>query len=312
MNIYYFCPDLAQPSGGVKRLYQHVDNLRNEGYPAYILHFKSGFEINWFKSDVPIKYLNENIQWNPTDVLVFPEGLPALIKKFKETPFRKVVIALSHSYIFPNLPLGENWADYGVEAVITPSKVISNFIYQSMGIKNIYLFKTSIDHKIFNTINENKILHIAFVPRKDNTPEIIEKIINAKNEIDIKFVKIENKSINDYARLLRESSIFLATSAHEGIHRSVIEAMACGCICVGYDGIGAKEYIVPDGENQNFVLAENMNYIELTQKLEETIKQINEGNPQISIIKNNAVETAAQFSQEIEKESILKFWKKFL
>ena len=312
MNIYYLCPDLLQPSGGVRRLYTHVEILRQEGYPAFILHFKKGFQISWFSTEVPVLYLNDNIQWNPSDVLVFPEGLSTIIKKFKSTPFRKIIIALSHSYIFPQLPNGENWKDYGIETVITPSQLIKDFISWSMDIKNILLIGTSIDHSLFNYNNENKISQIAYIPRKDNTAEIIEKITESRKSVDINFVKIENKSIEEYATVLKNSSIFLTTSAHEGINRSVIEAMACGCICIGYDGIGAKEYIRADGDKQNFIHVENMNYIELARKIEETYSRIENNNPKIALIRNNAIDTAAKFDTEIERESLLKFWKSFL
>ena len=311
MNIYYICPDLPNPSGGVKRIYQHVEILRSEGYPAYILHFKAGFKISWFTNDVPVRYMHDQIQWNPTDILVFPEGIPAIIKKFQSTPFRKIVIALSHSYIFPQLPFGENWKDYGVDTVLTPSKTIMEFVKNTMGIENIFLFKTSIDHSVFNDDSKNKILQIAYISRKDGTAEIIEKIMKLKN-ILIDFVKIENKSISEYAEILKKSSIFLTTTYHEGIHRSVIEAMACGCICVGYDAIGAKEYIVAAGEKQNFVHVENMNYIELVNKLEATAQLIKNNSPDITKIRENAIKTAAGFSSEGEKQSILEFWKEFL
>lgn len=312
MNIYYLCPDLPQPSGGVRRLYSHVEILRQEGYPAYILHFKKGFQITWFTSDVPVVFLNDNIQWNPSDVLVFPEGFSTIIKKFKSTPFRKIIIALSHSYIFPQLPKGENWKDYGIETVITPSQIIKEFVSWSMDIKNIYLIGTSIDHNLFTFNNENKTLQIAYIPRKDSSAEIIEKVFKSRKSIEINFVKIENTSIEEYSDILKQSSIYLTTSAHEGINRSVIEAMACGCICIGYDGIGAKEYIQANGKKQNFILVENMNYIELAKKIEETYVRIENNDPKISLIRNNAVDTAVKFDNKIEKESLINFWKSFL
>lgn len=312
MNIYYICPDLKSPSGGVKRLYSHVEILRSGGLPAHILHFKKGFRIDWFSSIAPVKYFDDDIQWTPSDVLVFPEGLAPIIKKFKSTPFRKIIIALSHSYIFPQLPMGENWNDYNIEAVITPSRLVKDFVSWSMGIKNVYLFKTSIDHSLFNQTKSIKKLQVAYIPRKDNTAEIIEKIIKSRKTINVNFVKIENKPIEQYAEVLKESAIFLTTSAHEGIHRSVLEAMACGCICIGYDAIGAKEYIIASGDKQNFVTVENMNYIDCAKDLEELVEQIISEDKQISIIRKNALKTSKLFDLQVEKDSILDFWKKFL
>ena len=101
-RILYICPDFAPPSGGIKRLYTHVQILRDNGYDAYIVHFNKGFRPTWFDHSVPIIYFSDNPSFSSTDVLVIPEVFPGLIKKLKDVP-RKVVIALSHIYIFQNM-----------------------------------------------------------------------------------------------------------------------------------------------------------------------------------------------------------------
>ena len=40
LRIFYFCPDLEVKSGGVRRLYRHVDILVRNGFSAAILHAK--------------------------------------------------------------------------------------------------------------------------------------------------------------------------------------------------------------------------------------------------------------------------------
>ena len=314
MNIYYLCPDVNFPSGGVKRLFEHVEILRQSGFTSFILHFKKGFKVNWFKSDVPVLYLDDNPPLSPNDIIVFPEGFSNIIKKFQNLPFKKVVIALSHNYIFQNIPSGENWSNYGVDAVITPSKTIKEFICWSMGIKNIFIIGTSIDHELFNYDNKVKILKVSYISRKDTCTSLIEKIIKSKDPYfkNIKFEKIENLTLDNYASVLKNSHIFITTSPHEGINRSVLEAMACGCICLGFHGIGAKDYICEEGADQNFILAENMNYIELAQLLADTIKRVDRNDSLIEKIRKNALITASKFNPLVERESIIKFWTTFI
>ncbi len=314
MNIYYLCPDMNTPSGGVKRLYNHVEILNHSGFKAYILHFKSSFQMTWFTSGAPVLYLDNNPPFSQDDIIVFPEGLSNIIKKFQTLPFRKVVIALSHSYIFQNITTGENWKSYGVNTVITPSYIIKDFIKWSMEIDNIFIIGTSIDHQLFKYEPQNKILKISYIIRKDTCSLLLEKIIKSKYPgfDNIIFEKIDNLSISEYASVLKSSQIFLSTSPHEGINRSILEAMACGCICCGYHGIGAKDYICENGENQNYVLAENMNYIELAKLLSDTINYIKRNDPIIERIRNNALTTASKFSNISESESIIKFWTQFV
>lgn len=314
MNIYYLCPDMNTPSGGVKRLYTHVEILNQSGFSAFILHFKKNFKITWFTSNAPVLYLDNNPPFNPNDIIVFPEGLTNIIKKFQSLPFKKVVIALSHSYIFQQMPTGENWKNWGVNSVITPSTVIKNFIEWSMGIENIFIIGTSIDHNIFCYEPQNKLLKVSYILRKDTCSSILEKIIKSKYKEfeNIIFEAIDNLSIIDYASVLKQSQIFLSTSPHEGINRSILEAMACGCICCGYHGIGAKDYICNEGTNKNFILAENMDYISLAKLLCDTLKKVIDGDPIIEQIRHNAMKTAAKFNTVSESESILQFWKQFV
>lgn len=310
MKIFYFCPDLKFPSGGIKRLYSHVKILRDHDFDAYILHLQKGFKIDWFQHDVPVVFLNDNPPLDPGDTIVIPEGFPNIMKKIQGDSLNKVVIALSHSYIFHTLPKGENWRDYGVDTVITTSHIIADFIEWSMNIPNIHLIETSLDKHTFIYDPGRKRLQVAYVKRKDTNTEQVEKILKSKDDLfqNIDFIAIENLTFAQYAEVLKDSDIFLTTSAHEGLNRSLLEAMACGCICIGYHGIGGKEYIVGSGERQNFILAETMNYIELAKSLYNTVSKIQGIDPIINLIRQNALETASRFQSHSEEKSVLKFW----
>ena len=37
-SIYFFCPDIPHPMGGVRMLYRHVDILNANGCDASIVH----------------------------------------------------------------------------------------------------------------------------------------------------------------------------------------------------------------------------------------------------------------------------------
>jgi len=91
-----------------------------------------------------------------------------------------------------------------------------------------------------------------------------------------------------------------------------MEAMACGCICIGFDGICGKDYIIPSGDGQNFIRVESMNFIELAEKLGELVESINREDLRVEKIRKNAIITASRFTTEAEKESVLGFWKTYL
>lgn len=312
-KIFYICPDFAPPSGGIKRLYTHVQILRDNGYDAYIVHFNKGFRLTWFDHSVPIIYFSDNPSFSSADTLVIPEVFPGLAKKLRDVP-RKVVIALNPHSIFKFMDPGEDWKDYGVSWVMTNSPTIKKFIEWSMGIENVILIGTAIDRNMFYYSPGEKTRKVSYITRKDSISPIVENILLSRKDGQrpFEFFRIENLPIKDYAKVLRQSEIFLATSSFEGFPRSIIEAMACGCICIGFDGICGKDYIIPSGDGQNFIRVEPMNFIELAEKLEEVTKRIIKKDPLVEKIKKNAIITASRFTAEAEKESVLGFWKTYL
>jgi len=312
VRIFYLCPDTALPSGGVACLYRHVRWLREEGWEAAILHLAKGFKPGWLETDVPVAYLEENPHLRPIDTLVFPEGMTSALKN--SPPLRKVVIALNPLYIFQSLPLGENWQDYGVEWVITPSRVIADFVTWSMRLPRVYLFSPSVDHRLYGDTGEAKKLQVAYMSRKDTLSPLLEKVLRSRNRefARIAFVGLDNLPVAAYARVIRESAVYLTTSPWEGINQSVLEAMACGCLCAGFDGVGGKDYIVGQGAGQNFLLAESLNLVDLAQKLEHLLQRLLAGDPTLEQLRANARATAARYPQEAERESLVKFWQDFL
>lgn len=304
---------LDSPSGGIKRLYTHVEILRENGYDAYIMHFSKGFKLRWFENKTPVVYFSDSPRIEPNDTVVIPEGFPRVIKQFKPLQIKKVVISLSFAYIFDSMPLGENWKDYGINWVMTTNDVIKDLIQWSMGIENVHIIASSIDNNIFHYNPDMKTQQVAYIKRKDTLSPIVEKILKSRNtdfrELD--FITMENLDVRHYAHVLKQSEIYLTTSIHEGLNRSVLEAMACGCICIGFDGVGGKDFIVESGDRQNFVLAESMNFIDLSQKLAELLEKDKRKDPAVDAIRQNALATAASFSPDLEKKSLLEFWKTF-
>ena len=133
-NIFYFCPDFSPPSGGTKRLYRHVHYLNNLGLKAFIVHLKKGFVLTWHGYQVPVLWLEDNLSFGVDDILIFPEGMPSLMKQTQHLKSKRIAIALNWAYIYKTLPSGENYKDYGITEAITPSPVIKDFLEWSMDI----------------------------------------------------------------------------------------------------------------------------------------------------------------------------------
>ena len=57
-SIYFICPDINTPAGGVKQLYRQVDVLNKHGYKASVVHGHKHFRVTWFKN-------NTKVVWDP-------------------------------------------------------------------------------------------------------------------------------------------------------------------------------------------------------------------------------------------------------
>ena len=301
-DIFYFCPDFSPPSGGTRRLYRHVHHLNNQGLKAFIVHLKKGFTLTWHGYKVPVLWLEDNLSFAADDILVFPEGMPFLMKQTQSLNCNRVAIVLNWSYVFNSLPKGENWKDYNINRAITPSPLIRDFLEWSMEI-DVALVDNYIDTSKYAYKPEKKKNKITYMKRKDASGEIM-RFIFARKEGLIKsweWMSLNDMNEEKYSEHINESRIFIATSTQEGMPTAVLEAMASGCIVAGYSGIGGNDYMVGSGEKQNCFLVENGNMPQLAKTLEEVILGWSENSHSNNLIIKNAVETAKQF-QDFDKE----------
>ena len=83
-NIYFICPDINKPSGGIKQIYRQVDVLNNNGFNAFILHEKPKFRCTWFTNTTKIVYNQEvffYLNRNSKSNLTLKESLKSYLKK---------------------------------------------------------------------------------------------------------------------------------------------------------------------------------------------------------------------------------------
>jgi glycosyltransferase involved in cell wall biosynthesis len=110
--------------------------------------------------------------------------------------------------------------------------------------------------------NPDKKLQIALMPRKRREEaRILATLIERHPDlIGVPLVVIDQLPDEVAHRLIRESLIFLSLSEREGFGLPPAEAMATGCLVIGYTGVGGEEFFtretgfpIPDGDIVAFV-----------------------------------------------------------
>lgn len=272
--IYFICPTNKYATGGVKQMYRQVDILNSNGINARILHKWYGNKEKWLQNTPPISYnpyIFKQIKYNSNSkrinifrrltlfllkliskkidsnsILVFPEfyGLNA----HKITPnLLRVIFNQNCYYTFDhsnNFELQNNtYTDNNTLAVITVSEDSQNYLKYTFPEIPIHKLRLGINNELFFYSKEKK-KQICFMPRK--LSHDISQVVNILRlrGIDSSWtlVSIQDKTEKEVAQIMRESAIFLSFNHREGFGLPPAEAMACGCIVVGYKGRGGAEY----------------------------------------------------------------------
>ena len=312
-RIFYFCPDLRVKSGGVRRLYRHVDILARNGFSAAILHAKKDFVLA-DQPRVPVEYLQKSGTLKKDDIVVIPEGFPGLMLKLKDHPIRRFVIALSWSYIFSMLPDGMDWRNFNIERILVVCPTIGEMITWSMGLPT-HLIDFAINPNLYHYRAENKKRQIAYIQNKARDIDAFRRLLSARNPNYVRhfeWVALKDLNETDYAVRIRESSIFLNLSTAEGLLNSCFEAMAAGCIVAGFNSVGGQDMLVGQGALQNSIVAQNGDYVSLAYRIEPLLQDLlnNNRQPWEQIIQNG-INRAARHTPAAEEKSVIDFWNLF-
>lgn len=247
-RVFVLCPDYDSPSGGVRRLYRHVDVLCHHGLDAALLHEKPGFRCSWFTNETRIATLNE-IKLTPDDFLVVPEVLAlALPQMAPGVP--KVVFNQNAYFTFRGFPVdGPSVANpyacpdlVGVFAVSDDNAAYLRYAFPGL---NVWRLHYGIDP--FFAPRWPKRRAIAYMPRK-NAEDVVQVINLLRYRGALAgwdLVPIDGLNEGQVAQHLADCAIFLSFGTVEGCPLPPLEAMASGCVVIGYHGRGGREYFDP-------------------------------------------------------------------
>lgn len=254
MRVGVLCPDHNLPSGGIRILYRQVDILNRQGVKACIIHSKEGFRCSWFENSTKIASIQRILmaRGRPEfDYVVIPEIYGQSVIPYLKG-YKKVLFNQGWCYTFKDYRLGAPleetlYGDPDTVAVMASSDYIAEYLTFAFPKLKVCRVHCSLNPEIFGHRSEKK-KQICFMPRRN--AEDVKQVINIlglRGALDdFKIVQIEDRSEREVAEILKESLIFLSFGHPEGFSLPPAEAMASGCIVIGYHGFGAKEFMKPD------------------------------------------------------------------
>ncbi len=307
------CPDYDVASGGIRVIYRFVDILNSSGIDAAVVHNSAKFRGTWFENRTKIVGAQE-VRFHTGDLLVLPEWYRQLIPWI--APGVPHVIFNQNAYeMFSGVPF-EKGVPTGTLSVDTVGIVgISedNLKYLRLCFPQVRVdaIRLSLDTELFHPSLNGKTRTIAYMPRK-RLKELnqILHVLDLRGSLEgWEMQPIIGVSEVEVARLLGSAAIFLALNDREGIALPSLEAMASGCVVVGFHGGSGEEYMrrdlsvpIADGEITSFVTS-----------LESEMSRWVEGDPTQGEMTRRAVEfVGSTYTKEREREDVVRVFSEAL
>jgi Glycosyl transferases group 1 len=263
-TAWFICPDYDVPSGGTRKLYHYVDILNAAGLSASIIHDRRRFRLSWFENKTRVVSARD-IALGAQDILVVPEvyesralDLPPNVRHviLNQNVYNTVKMLAKGSKVAESYTANP---DLALVLVVSHDNLeVMKYLFPSTPITRL---RHSIDPNIFYPPRDAKQRKIAYMPRKraDDAASVIS-LLRLRGVLDTwEIVPIDNSSELETAEILRSARLFLSFGLREGFGLPPLEALACGCLVVGYDGLGGREYFhspfataVEDGDIVHF------------------------------------------------------------
>ncbi|AHH94772.1 hypothetical protein KALB_1399 [Kutzneria albida DSM 43870] len=233
--------------GGVRVLHRHVELLVEAGVDAFVWLPTEGYRYGWFDSPAPRLYGAE-LALTEHDLLVVPEG--GVRPGVDPAPgARKVIFNQNHFLSYLNFEPDQPYPGWqpapGVWVVSQESAEVLAATEPELPCS---LIPNPLDLDLFRPAAQ-RVRRIAWMPRKRPLEaKLLERALRADpRSAGVELVALQGLPETEVARILGESSVFLALGLYEGFGLPIAEALASGCLVLGYAAGGGQELFEAPG-----------------------------------------------------------------
>ncbi|MDD3311034.1 glycosyltransferase family 1 protein [Pseudodesulfovibrio sp.] len=245
MKTRIFLPPVNKPTGGVTVLRQMADILHQAGRDAALVaRDRSGWRPAGLADAAPVMEWAD-LDLGPGDRWVVPEGWVNGLTPGLEAQADCLSYVQNWAYLFSSLPEGVRWDRLPV-GFLAVSDPVARYVETATG-KPAPVLRPGIDRAIFNApqAKPSGPPVVAYMPRKNKAvADQIRAVFEHRNGPDrVRWRPLEGLDAFGVAEALRGADIFLMTGYPEGCPLPPLEAMACGCLPVGFSGLGGWDYM---------------------------------------------------------------------
>lgn len=302
-RIVYISWPAHEVTGGIKIAFKHVEILRELGYEA-IVATTDGQRPKWFETPLEVHRLDE---LRPaSDILVLPENYSRLLKEFANWPNRKVVLFQGLLLGLRGLAGQRCYSDYGVTHLLCAGHQAADYCRIRFPKLALTIVPVVVDGTVFRP-QQQKLLQIAYLPRKrPGEAAFIVDLFRAleQSEPAVGWVEINNVTERELANALAPAALYLALPRLETCGLTTLEAMACGCVCVGFTGGGGRDY----AHARNGFWVEEDACMACVQELRRAVEIVRAQGEQYQEFVQAGLETAHYYRRERLAKKLHAFW----
>lgn len=253
MRTYFFLPPVRQAAGGITVIRRMAAFLAASGREVFLVPRElPGQGYGWQPTeawvDAPVVPW-EQLSLTPNDLWVVPEGWVNALSPGLNAGARCLVYVQNWAYLLSALPEGVSWRKLPV-SFLAVSDPVAQFVAATTG-QTPPVLRPGIDTGLFKPPAQKPAPcerpRIAWMPRKNKalgrqireTFEHLDEALAARCD----WLEISGMTAQGVAEALGSAHIFLATGFPEGCPLPPLEAMACGCLPVGFMGFGGADYM---------------------------------------------------------------------
>lgn len=239
--VYILYGSAERPTGGHKVSIRHVEALVELGLDAVAVMAGSAHKPDWLAHSAPIL---DRVELRPDDIVVLPEDATDLLKRFAAGTHETVVFNQNHFYAGAT-GLGrlsrEELARFETHIACSPSAAA--WIARYLPHKTVAVVPAFADERRFQPGEKHPV--IALTPRKRPVEAAAIRFMFARlyrGSARWEWQVVQNAGEAEVAAAFGRASVFLSLSRLEGLGMTTLEAMASGCVPVGFTGIGGRDY----------------------------------------------------------------------
>ncbi|HTI68211.1 MAG TPA: glycosyltransferase [Caulobacteraceae bacterium] len=303
-RILYNIVTQGNVSGGHKVAVRHVEALRDLGFDAVCYLAAGGVSPPWFDHRAPMEVAPAI---GPDDVLVIADDATTPMRVIGPTSIRTVILS-QNPYFFAGeaFEVLDLFPPDRFATFMAVSEGLAATIRRAYPQATVEVVPCFADERLFRP-RPHKRFAVAFAPRKRPIEAaairaLVRKLHPRHEALD--WIGLEGVHETGVAQAFGESELYLSLNRLESVGMTTLEAMASGCLCAGFTGVGGLQYAT--AENGFWVPDEDCEAA--ADALATAADLILTGGPRLAHYLEAARETARQWSHARFRNALEAAW----